>query len=72
MGNRDAVAKIPFQEYAGLYLKYMSYLNNKFHVTAEARERAARVYYSCFVANTVPDGLMGRQLVEATIRHLLE
>lgn len=71
MADKEAVSQMPFEEYAELYLKYMSYLNNSFGVTAETRERAARIYYARFVAEAVPNGMTGRQLVEATVRHLL-
>ena len=61
-----------FVDYVLVYTEYMSYIHNKHRVTAEEREAAAKTLYSSFIAGSVPVGLKGRKLVEATILHLLQ
>jgi hypothetical protein len=54
-----------------MYLLYMSYINNTFHVNFEQREKAAQMFYKVIIASEVPSRMKGRSLVEATIAHIL-
>ena len=49
MVNRDSIKKTQFQKYLGLYLEYMSYINNVYSVNSVTREAAAKIYYELFV-----------------------
>lgn len=47
------IAKVPFKEYASMYLEYMSYTNNKHEVNTLKREKAALVYHSIHISQHI-------------------
>ena len=65
------IEKKIFTEYLTLYLDYISYKNNKHHVDAEKREKAAEVFFNAFISEEKPQK-RGRYLVEETIEYSLK
>ena len=72
MVNRAVILTTPFLKYLGLYLDYMSYVNNIYEVGSTAREAAARVFFELFIATKVSLPLKGRRLIDSTIRYCLQ
>lgn len=72
MLNPKEIKQIPFKKYVGLYLEYMSYLNNKYNINANQREKAAIIYYQLFIFPEISLELTGRMLIKKTIQHIFK
>ena len=64
MVNREAIKKTAFLKYLGLYLDYMSYVNNVYSVDSTTREAAASIYYQLSISESIPSELKGKHLID--------
>lgn len=66
------VKKLEFEHYVHTLLKFMSYTDNRYKVTAREREAVAKVYYCCFIGPSGDPAPKGRALLTEVVRHISE